>query len=109
VLGLIHEDRFIACRLNLFGLPGVSLGRFTARTREDLIETFQGFFSERDFRGAQGRFQLFDCSGPDDGCGHHGVVQKPGQGHGGRRFAQLFAQSLVLFEPGSIFVNFLEG
>jgi hypothetical protein len=64
------------------GAPGALSKRIgvTAWTREDLIEPFQGLFSQRDFRGAQGRFQLFDCSGPDDGCGHDGAVQKPGPG-----------------------------
>ena len=52
---------------------------------------------------------MLDGSGTDDGRGHDGVVQKPGQGHGGGRFAQLFAQGLVLFQLGPVIVNFLQG
>jgi len=38
----------------LFGLPGVGLRGFSAWAGENLVKLFQGFFAQRDFRGAQG-------------------------------------------------------
>ena len=75
----------------LFGLPGVGIRGFASRAGENLVKLFQGLFSQRDFRGAQGGVQLLNGSGTDDGRGHDRVVQKPSQGNGRRRFAQLFA------------------
>ena len=93
----------------LFGLPGVGLRSFATGVGENLVKLIQGFFAQRDFRGAQGGVQLLNGSGTDDGRGHDRVVQKPGQGDGRWRFAQLFAKSLVLFQPGLVLLDFLEG
>jgi hypothetical protein len=90
-------------------LPSVGLGRFAARTWENLVEAFQDFTVQRNFRGAQGGLQLLDGSGTDDRRSHDGVVQKPSQGHGGGRCAQLFTQCLVLFQLGPVFIDFLQG
>jgi hypothetical protein len=48
------------------GLPSVRLGRFAATTWENLVEAFQDFAVQRNFRGTQGGLQLLDDSGTDN-------------------------------------------
>jgi hypothetical protein len=93
----------------LSGLPSVGLRRFAAGTWKNLVQLFKSCFMQHDFRGVEGGLQLLDDSGSDCGRSHDGVVQKPSQGHGGGRFAQLLAQGLVLFKPEPVFVDFLQG
>ncbi len=56
----------------------------------------------------EGRLQLLDGAGPDDGRCHDGILQKPRQGHGGGRFTQLLAQGFVRFQLGPILVDLLQ-
>ena len=59
-----RRDRFGAVRTDDFGefhvyvvlcrLPGVGLRGFATGAGENFVKLFQGFFAQRDFRGAQG-------------------------------------------------------
>src|SRR5947209_2638160 len=72
----VRLDELIGSFIDRQGQPGVGLGRFAARTWENLVQAFQDFCVQRNFRGTQGGLQLLDGSGTDDRRSHDGVFQK---------------------------------
>src|SRR5690606_29890050 len=104
LLGALRANLLCLSRASL---PGVGNWGFAAGAGEDLVEPLQHTRLELDLRSPQRLLQLSGGSRPNDGGGHHRIVQEPAERHVGRRFTNFFAEPFVRFELRSFVCHLL--